>query len=254
MINSSAYFSRVELQIAPASLQMIATPYELHRTLWRLFPETAERDFLFRVHESFSTRSTTIEISIVSKTKPHFDLLKGLIAAEQSREYQPKLKQGDKLHFEIYCVLSDSLRAESTDRKMRSRGRKVDPVVKALFPLKGEARSNERLAWVAGTSEADEIDGMPIFQPAKLASHWLAPRLKKVGFSLDLSTARVRQYEQDKFLGRKSSEHEIRYSTALFDGQVVIDDPTLAMTTLTNGFGRGKALGCGLMFVRRVFV
>lgn len=71
-------------------------PYEMHRVLWRLFPENADanRDFLFRVEQADWTYS---EVLMQSVREPEISTSAAQIKAR--REYSPVLKSGQRLRF-----------------------------------------------------------------------------------------------------------------------------------------------------------
>ncbi|MCF8054448.1 MAG: type I-E CRISPR-associated protein Cas6/Cse3/CasE [Deltaproteobacteria bacterium] len=71
-------------------------PYEIHRALWRLFPENEEiaRDFLFRVGHADRLHA---EILLQSETKPYHPNANARIQA--CKDYQLILKDGQRLCF-----------------------------------------------------------------------------------------------------------------------------------------------------------
>jgi CRISPR system Cascade subunit CasE len=85
-------------------------PYEIHRELWRLFPEDAEasRDFLFRVGQSERNRA---EILMQSMREPEISSNAAQILA--CKEYPLSLKAGQRLRFLLVAnpikTISDEL-------------------------------------------------------------------------------------------------------------------------------------------------
>ncbi len=71
-------------------------PYEMHRALWRLFPEDEEatRDFLFRVGHADRLHA---EILLQSETKP--DQLNANARIQACKDYQIALKNDQRLRF-----------------------------------------------------------------------------------------------------------------------------------------------------------
>jgi CRISPR system Cascade subunit CasE len=71
-------------------------PYEIHRALWKLFPEdaTAERDFLFRVGHSDRSRA---EVLLQSLRKPELSIETANILG--CKEYSLSLQEGQRLRF-----------------------------------------------------------------------------------------------------------------------------------------------------------
>ena len=71
-------------------------PYEMHRVLWKLFPEDADanRDYLFRVEQA---ERTFAEVLIQSVREPEISTPAAQIKA--IREYSPVLRSGQRLRF-----------------------------------------------------------------------------------------------------------------------------------------------------------
>lgn len=73
-----------------------SNPYEIHRALWKLFPEDAEanRDFLFRVEQA---ERTSAAILMQSVREPEISTSAARILA--CREYPMSLQTGQRLRF-----------------------------------------------------------------------------------------------------------------------------------------------------------
>ncbi|GAB7026583.1 type I-E CRISPR-associated protein Cas6/Cse3/CasE [Geotalea toluenoxydans] len=71
-------------------------PYEIHRALWKLFPEDAkaERDFLFRVGQSDRNK---VEVLLQSLRKPELSIETAQILG--CKEYPLTLQEGQRLRF-----------------------------------------------------------------------------------------------------------------------------------------------------------
>ena len=102
------YFSRVRIrpELIKTQLSKVLSDnsYNLHRLLWDLFSDEKQRNFLYReeiAREQFGTRAGVRGepvYYIVSSTKP---FSKNSVFQVDAKEYQPKLQQGDSLHFEL---------------------------------------------------------------------------------------------------------------------------------------------------------
>ncbi|MDR2672181.1 MAG: type I-E CRISPR-associated protein Cas6/Cse3/CasE [Coriobacteriales bacterium] len=78
---------------------------------------------------------------------------------------------------------------------------------------------------------------------------WLAERVHKHGFSLQ-------GFELvDRSVGSfKRQEEKITVHVATFEGLLKVEDPALLRKALTEGIGRAKAYGCGLLTLARPHV
>ena len=86
-------------------------------------------------------------------------------------------------------------------------------------------------------------------QLAEKAAHvWLTTRAVEHGFRLD--KLRLEGYRAERFARRGG-----KFGTlGVFDlkGALTITEPNSFLTRLRQGFGRGKAFGCGLMLIKRI--
>ena len=79
---------------------------------------------------------------------------------------------------------------------------------------------------------------------------WLLKRAEAHGFQLTESSFDVTQRRTLTF--RKGSERRpVTLGTCVFEGVLTVTDPALFRQTLTDGMGRGKAYGQGMMTVVR---
>lgn len=91
-------------------------PYEIHRVLWKLFPEDAEasRDFLFRVEQTDRTNTTVLMQSV---REPETTSIAARILA--CREYPLSLQAGQRLRFMLIAnpikMINDEGGRKNTD-------------------------------------------------------------------------------------------------------------------------------------------
>lgn len=202
-----------------------------HQWIWRLFPAPpgTQRDFLFRRSEANGLPC----FHVVSHREP--------IAASQAwqvqtRLYEPKLMQGDRLQFE--------LRASPTVRHDRDgKSKRHDVVMEAKKHLLAER----------GLSRWRDLS--PAERPAlyelawQRCGQWLARRGDQLGFMLDEEQLQVEAYRQHG----DDTGRMLRFSTVDFSGTLTVADPEIFVTrTLYRGIGHAKAFGCGLMLIRRL--
>jgi len=219
--------------------RLLRNPYEQHRTLWKLFPDTAKRAFLFRQNTDPALQRRGLgEFLLLAERKPGND--PRFVFAVKA--YQPELSVNDALHFTLRAevLASTAPQAQGNTNKHR-RGRRIDPLQQALNQVKpGQQRAALRRNWLYGDSDAKT--------PALLLKDWLAPKLARLGLGLDVARSRSEAYERVKL---NAAEREIVYSVADFQGLVRVLDTSLATQAALHGVGHGKAFGCGLLLLRR---
>ncbi len=128
------YFSRIRIQPEIYKSTQFAkvlsdNTYSKHRLLWDLFPGQAKRDFLYR--EEIAREQIGIRAGvrgepiyyIVSATAP---FSKSPFFQVETREYQPKLQQGDRLRFELRAnpIVTTKVDRENSEHYLRERSRR----------------------------------------------------------------------------------------------------------------------------------
>lgn len=127
------YFSRVRIrpELIKTQLSKVLSDnsYNLHRLLWDLFSDEKHRNFLYReeiAREQFGTqlgvRGEPVYY-IVSSTRP---FSKNSVFQVDAKEYQPKLQQGDRLHFELRAnpVVTKKVDRENPEHYLKERSRR----------------------------------------------------------------------------------------------------------------------------------
>lgn len=111
-------------------------PYEIHRVLWKLFPDDAEasRDFLFRVEQADRTSAAILMQSV---RKPEIAFSAARILA--CREYTVSLQAGQRLRFMLVANPVKMINDEGG--RMNSEG---EPK-KCRVPL---IREDDQRAWI----------------------------------------------------------------------------------------------------------
>ncbi|MDP2097843.1 MAG: type I-E CRISPR-associated protein Cas6/Cse3/CasE [Methylobacter sp.] len=223
------YLSRVNvLAEQPDQLAKIlkADHYELHRLLWRLFPEHKERDFLFRRDESKGFPVFYLQSSI--KPSP----LAGILAVE-SKEFNPQLKTGDRLRF--------TLRANAANKSKVVEGHKANL---AQYARRDVVVHLKKTLLDQGIAQEDLPDQAELEQQA--GETWLEKKAEKNGFKV-LSVI-ADGYQQHHFKKRG-----IKISTLDFQGVLEVIEPELFIRdALYKGIDPAKAFGCGLLSLARI--
>ena len=84
----------------------------------------------------------------------------------------------------------------------------------------------------------------------KYQENWLFERAKKHGFSLEPDVFSVVSSQWLSFRKGADRQH-VSLLAVTYEGTLCVTDPPLFRQALTNGIGRGKAYGLGLLTVVR---
>ena len=148
----------------------------------------------------------------------------------ETKPFVPALSPGNKLAFD--------LRLNATvDRKVgvNSRGKAIRQRCDVAMDLLREEAKPDRA-------------GSRMQLAEKAAYDWLMTRAVEHGFHLD--KLRLEGYHAERFARRGG-----KFGTlGIFDlkGALTITEPNSFLARLRQGFGRGKAFGCGLMLIKRI--
>jgi CRISPR system Cascade subunit CasE len=235
------YLSRIRLTDAPdlAALAGQLLPGDddqrasaAHRLLWALFADGPDRvrDFLWRDDGGDTWRRRTF--LVLSARAPQdrralFDI--------ETKTFAPFLAPGRRLRFRLRASP-----AASEPRGPGQRGKRVDPVAKALSGLSPEQRAANRHDLI------QEVGG-----------RWLDRQGERAGFRVvqaadgDGGTRRRLMVDGDQWRRvRRLQGRPMTFSQLDFEGELTVEDPDLFLAALGRGFGRAKAFGCGLMLIR----
>lgn len=186
-------------------------PYEIHRALWRMFPEDAdaERDYLFRVERSSQQQA---EVLMQSRREPGDPNLPGtrLVA---SRNYPLTLNVGQRIRFLLLANPVKTINDENGRLNSKSE------VKKCRVPLIHE---EEWRIWLerklTGRAELETL----------LAEKRLPINFRKA---------------KEKRIGK--------VQPVSFQGVLSVQDPSAFHELINSGIGPAKAFGCGLMSLAR---
>lgn len=83
--------------------------------------------------------------------------------------------------------------------------------------------------------------------------NWLAARQERMGVSLGEDVPAVRVVRQDSwsFKRKRDVGAQVTLNTVVFEGTLAVIDADLLKSTLTQGIGRARAYGCGLLTLAR---
>lgn len=213
------YLSRIDLRYRDLPIAMQAKlndngVYAIHQWLWQLFPERQQRDFLFR-QESMQEG---IRCYILSAASPDKHNLLQVV----TKEFNPQILSGHQLGF--------SLRVNPV---ITRNGKRSDVLMDAKFHAANDLASDD--VW-------------QVQQQA--AMDWLTRQGNTKGFELNPENILVTGYQQHR-LSKPKGNSSIRFSSVDMQGVLSVTEPDAFLLAIANGFGKSKALGCGLMLLKR---
>ena len=200
-----------------------------HRLVWSLFADTPERrrDFLWREDGGNTWQRTSF---LILSQRPPRDA-NGLFEIE-TKPFSPVIEVGQRLGFRLRASPS-----ASEPRPGERRGKRIDPLAKALKRYAGEERTRQRDAVTQEVGTA-----------------WLARQGAGAGFHVAEENGRpLVRVDGDhwRVIRRGSETKPVQFSTFDFEGILVVENSPRFLSALAVGFGRAKAFGCGLMLIRR---
>lgn len=206
----------------------LTDPYAEHQWLWRWFPAEAgtARDFIYRRREADGIP----RYYVVSKRHPAPPQPGWFL---QCRPYDPELREGERLAFD--------LRANAVvSRPADGKGRRHDVVMDEKRRLLQERGLEKWSKWGRGERPA-------LYEIVHAAGRkWLTQRAEACGFQLDEGQLRADAYAQHRI------KESVRFTSIDFSGELVVTDPVRLRAALFSGIGHAKAFGCGLLLVRRL--
>lgn len=212
------YLCRVKLDVTKRqTMRVLSSPNLMHKAIEESFPGVRKRR-LWRVDMLHNEQY----LLVVSEDRPDLGRLSklfGYACNENSWECKAYSKFLDSLEVDqiwYFRLCANPVRSSNKDNdKEEGRGR-------------GKIHAHV-------TTEQQE--------------KWLLDRQSKYGFLIDPESYGVTHSRWLKF--RKYSGHRVAIRAVTFEGLLRIVDPTLFRKLLSEGIGRGKAYGCGLMTIAR---
>lgn len=218
------YLSKVTLNPSAQTATELAKlntngSYASHQLLWRLFTQEKERNFIYRQELS---QGGLPMFYVLSQTQPVSDSLFQVT----SKKFSPKLKVGQRLAFKL----------------------RVNPTI--CVTENGKQKRHDVLMHAKKQHKEEVLDkAEQEFLVNQAAQNWLANEKRLVNWGVQLDVLpEVHAYTQHKT--RKQNGKTIQFSSVDFEGLLTITDPEKFMLNYTEGFGRAKSLGCGLMLIR----
>ena len=186
-------------------------PYEIHRALWRLFPEDAdaERDFLFRVERSGQQQA---EVLIQSCREPVARELPGVKLLAR-RDYPLSFSVSQRLRFLLVANPVKTINDENG--RLNSKGEVKKCRVSLIHEEEWRAWLERKLAGIA--------DLETVIAEKRLPLNFRKTKEKRVG----------------------------KIQPVNFEGILQVKDSSSFMDLVSSGIGPAKAFGCGLLSLAR---
>ncbi|EDH5631545.1 type I-E CRISPR-associated protein Cas6/Cse3/CasE [Salmonella enterica subsp. salamae] len=231
------YLSRIQLRFNNLRPEMLekwnsARPYASHQWLWQLFPEQESRQFLFREepHGGFF---------MLSAIPP---LLHHSLFLIETKPFNPQLTNGLELDFQ--------LRANPV---ITRNGKRSDVMMNAKYQAKANDVAQERWwelqqqAAQAWLEKQGQQHGFRLLTEATDDfSRWAGTEYSE----MQAQCGCVQAYQQHRFV-RNDQDKPIAFSSVDFSGTLCVTDASLFEQALFFGLGKSRALGCGMLMVKR---
>ena len=202
-----------------------------HRLLWSLFPgPEQQRDFLWR-------KTRRGEFLVLSQRQPvGNEVFDRLI----TKPFEPALKQGDLLKFELRANATTVVDADFGDRgSHRRRGTRLDIIDGAVVRRR---RSGKR--------ESDALREREAIREAK--SHEVRRWMERQGSGNGFTVNDVVVDGYCKHSLVRPQGKSVCLGVLDLSGVLTVESPEAVLTGIDRGFGRARAFGCGLMLIYRI--
>ena len=221
----SLYLSRLTLNTAASAraLMPLLNPCKPtqaadahHRLIWSVFSDShaRTRDFIWRYDGSRRFFTLSSRPPVRSE----------LFLPHETKAFEPNLRPGDKLDY-VLCANATRSRKQANGRSQR-----VDVVMDLLHGIKSGERAAKRNEMA---QEAAQV--------------WMKNQGLRCGFRpINTNAEGYRTLE----LGRRR-DRNTTFGILDLSGKIEIAEPASFVNAVSQGFGRAKAWGCGLMLIRR---
>ncbi len=226
------FFSRVFLNpLRRATREWVSSPQRLHAAVLGGFPGPAHGRTLWRLDQG----DHRLELIVVSPDPPDLSHLAEMGGwaphPPEIADYRPFLDgitAGANYHFRIRA---NTVRSTKSGVDAGKRGRVINVGSRDSQEQWFVARAQDAGFHIPSDKhDLTATDGTPI------ARRNLALTRRE--------TMRFTKKAGDRVV-------PVTLATAQFDGRLQVDDPVVLRAALTNGIGRGKAYGCGLLTLAR---
>lgn len=206
----------------------LASPYEMHRTLWRAFPDNNPGRVLFRV-DSDRTGACPI-VLIQSDLRPDWERLDHLgtawrLASPECKAVELTFGNGQRLRFRLRA--NPTKKVGTSLKEDRLGGKKRHGQRLALL------REEEQIAWLLHKGEQGGF---------RIPGEW-----KVDSAGRKAPDFRVEAKPEGWVRCGKEGHTDGRFYAVRFDGVLEVTDPEQFLETLGEGIGSAKGFGFGLL-------
>ncbi len=212
----------------------LARSYDMHRTLWRAFPDHDPGRILFRV-DADRTGAPPV-VLVQSDLRPQWERLdergsRYLLAAPEFKPYQPSFAAGQRLRFRLRANPTKKVASLSkADRLAGAAERDGDTKNGRRLAL---LREDEQVAWLL---HKGEVGGF------RIPGEWVAADddRRAPNFRVDV-------IPEGWVRCGKDGHADGRFFAVRFEGVLHVTDPDLFLRTVADGLGAAKGFGFGLV-------
>jgi CRISPR system Cascade subunit CasE len=212
----------------------LALPYELHRTLWRAFPEPDPGRVLFRV-EAVPPGCPPI-VLVQSDLRPRWERLSEvgphyLLAPPEFKEFAPSFARGQLLRFRLRA--NPTKKVASLSRAERLAGVRVRDENSKNGRRLALLREEEQVAWLLHKGEQGGF---------RIPGEWTADTggRRVANFRVEVTPEGWVRCGKDGHSGG-------RFYAVRFEGLLEVTDPEKLTGTVADGIGSAKGFGFGLL-------
>jgi CRISPR system Cascade subunit CasE len=212
----------------------LARPYEMHRTLWRAFPEPDPGRVLFRVDTDRTGDNPTVLVQ--SDLRPRWDRLaergaRYLLAAPEQKEFEPRFAPDQPLRFRLRANPTRKVETlPKAERLAGARGREGATKNGCRLAL---LREEEQVAWLMRKGEGGGF---------RIPGEWLAGT-----GGHDVPGFDVHVIPEGWVPCGKAGHTGGRFYAVRFEGVLRVTDPAVFLETVRDGVGAAKGFGFGLL-------
>ena len=170
-------------------------------------------------------------------------------------EKERKLWRIDRLQDSLYLLLLSPGKPDFTEFAHQLCYRGVEGETKDYTPLLASIQTGVRLQFRLRAnpthSVSTEKGARGKVYPHISVKHkreWLKKKAEKCGFKLEEHLFDVVESDHLRFL-RSNTTRPVEIGVAVYEGELEVTDREMFVQTLTQGVGRAKAYGCGLLTV-----
>ena len=97
-----------------------------------------------------------------------------------------------------------------------------------------------------------ENKAIPLTTPTEIIS-WFSAYMSKKGMTIDMNMLSLDKLWVDKFTKGNLGEHTVTINKCILSGILHVNDKDLFINAFSNGLGREKSFGCGLLRLSPIF-